>query len=205
MFKLHRCSEVVVIWVLCVLFEPTCALIGATSNMSTLSGNEQSRGCLYRNNHQASVNSSLRGSAQKLGIPWLHPELVGDRKLGDVDNEGFFKALEQNNVFLSVYTTWCPDCALWLRQDGPWEEVSSQIERSGLKDHITVLTLNIERDTVDEDALRQFGLDSFWVPALYTVKKGLASTPSQYSGTSHDYPQSIFAWIQTSLNLKEQR
>lgn len=117
----------------------------------------------------------------------------------DANHLGLLNAIAGNNVFATMYTTWCANCIMWLRQGGPLDQIVDIIDQKGLGGQVKVFKVNIERADVDRAMLQMQGFGSMFVPAIFAVKKG--TDPVIYSGTSMDRPEAIFAWLAQQLDL----
>uniref|UniRef100_A0A7R9ZYQ8 Thioredoxin domain-containing protein n=1 Tax=Pyrodinium bahamense TaxID=73915 RepID=A0A7R9ZYQ8_9DINO len=120
-------------------------------------------------------------------------------EIQEVTHDRLFQAMQESHVFVSLYTSWCPTCQLWLLEGGPLEQLARLVHERGLEDTVRVLKLNIDTQGVDRRALRNAGFRFDYVPAIFAIKRG--RRPALYTGTSLDGATAIFAWIESTLEL----
>mmetsp|Transcript_71893 Transcript_71893/g.211122 ORF Transcript_71893/g.211122 Transcript_71893/m.211122 type:complete len:236 (-) Transcript_71893:6-713(-) len=128
----------------------------------------------------------------------------GSSDIQDVTHTELFELTTRKDVFVTKYTTWCPNCVTWQLPGGPLEQVVDLIRKDG--HDIAVLEVNVEADDVDHDAMIAAGYESWFVPALFTMQKSVPGSiyqpsPQIYKGTSVDEPEVIYKWVVDSLNL----
>eukprot|EP00929_Paragymnodinium_shiwhaense_P015670 TRINITY_DN123769_c0_g1_i1.p1 TRINITY_DN123769_c0_g1~~TRINITY_DN123769_c0_g1_i1.p1 ORF type:complete len:209 (+),score=23.75 TRINITY_DN123769_c0_g1_i1:145-771(+) len=119
----------------------------------------------------------------------------------DTNHQGVFDAAKANNVLVTLYTTWCPNCQVFLREGGPLDEVVGKLKADGLTDKVTILKVDLEGSGVDRDALSMAGFSTAFVPGLFSQKKGIATLPNEYSGPTSAFSSQIYDWVLQSLDL----
>lgn len=112
--------------------------------------------------------------------------------------------IRQGNCFVTLYTTWCPDCIMWRRDGLP--AVDRLIQEQGLagvgKGKIQVVSLDVERKGVSNATLGARGLQSWFVPGIFAIRQGISTRGRIYPSSYRNDPHVIFDWLLEALNIR---